>query len=190
MNAAPPRPLSKLIALLSSLAVAGVAIVALWDYLGGSSGDAPAKRSAVIVPVRGAVDASAGHSKACTSRIAALTRGAPGAGALANEIKPCGAEARRLAAAGYSALDTATGPDDSPQKAEFLDAAGSLLSVYEMQGDDFDLIGGLLQDAAAKGAPASALASDIDHTLGNSAADIDTATAQIERTQAAYRSGG
>ncbi|WP_113912879.1 hypothetical protein [Roseovarius dicentrarchi] len=188
MNAAPPRPMSKLIALVSSLAVAGVAIFALWNYLGGSGGDAPAKRSAVIAPVREAVAASASHSHACAGRIAALTRGAPGAAA--PDIKPCGTEARRLAASGYSALDAATGPDDSPAKAEFLDAAGSLLSVYEMQGDDFDLIHDLVQDAAAKGAPVAALASDIDYTLGNSAADIAAATAQLDRTQAAYRSGG
>lgn len=189
MSAAAPRPWSRLIALGSSLAVAGIAAVAVWNYLGVGGGDTPAERGAVITPVRDAVAAAATNSEDCSRRIRdALPRSA--AGALVAQIKDCGRDARRLAAAGYSALDAATGPDDSAKRAEFLDAAGALLSIYEMQGDDFDLVRELLQDAAAKGTPLASMASDISYTLGNSASDVAAAKAQLDRLQAAYRSGG
>ncbi len=189
MNDAPPRPLSKLVALVSSLIVAAIAMIALWNYLGGSGGDAPATRSAVISPVQDAVAASAAHSRGCNRRITELVRASAPATELV-QIKDCGEDARRLAAAGYSALDAATGPEDSSLRAEFLDAAGSLLSIYEMQGDDFDMINELMQNAIAKGTPIASRASDISYTLGNSAPEIAAANAQLDRTQAAYRSGG
>ncbi len=189
MSDASPRPLSKLVALASSLVVAAIAVIALWNYLGGNGGDAPATRTAVISPVQDAVAASAAHAEGCNRRITQLVRASTPDAELA-QIKDCGEDSRRLAAAGYSALDAATGPDDSPLRAEFLDAAGSLLSIYEMQGDDFDMINEVLQDAIAKGTPTASLVSDISYTLGNSAPEITAANAQLDRTQAAYRSGG
>ncbi|HEY9039292.1 MAG TPA: hypothetical protein VIN05_10175 [Roseovarius sp.] len=194
MSDASPRPLSKLIALASSLLVAAIAVIALWNYLGGGGGDDPATRTAVINPVRDAVEAAAAHSQDCGRRFDDVTRAdaserADPDAALAR-IQTCGADARRLAVAGYDALDAATGPDDSPLRAEFLDSAGSLLSVYEMQGDDFDLARDLLQDARANDRPMASLATDLSYLLGNSAADIAAAEEQFARTQAAYRSGG
>ncbi|MCQ0092719.1 hypothetical protein [Roseovarius sp. M141] len=194
MSDASPRPLTKLVALASSLVVAGIAVVALWNYLGGSGGDDPATRTSVISPVQDAVRAAAAHSETCGHRLSSIARVNTAQGgdldARLAETKDCGAIARRLAVAGYSALDIATGPDDSPLRAEFLDSAGSLLSIYEMQGDDFDLIQDLLQNARADDTPVASLASDINYTLGNSAPDIAAAEGQLARTQAAYRSGG
>ncbi len=189
-----PRPLTKLVALASSLLVAGIAVIALWTYLGGSGGDDPATRATVIGPVREAVEAAATHSEACGRRIGEVTgadapEGADLDASLA-QIRDCGRNARRLAVAGYTALDAATGPDDSPLRAEFLDSAGSLLSVYEMQGDDFDVIQDLLQEARASGRPLASLATDVSYMLSNSAADIAAAEDQFTRMQAAYRSGG
>ncbi|PVA08822.1 hypothetical protein DC366_17130 [Pelagivirga sediminicola] len=191
MSSAAPRLTSKVIALLSSLVVAGIAIVALWTYLGGSGGDDPATRSRVIGPVREAVDAAAANAEACSRRLGDIAQqsGADLAASL-DETQSCGQSARRLAAEGYTALDTATGPQDSPLRAEFLDSAGALLSVYEMQGDDFDMVHDLLQNAHASGAPVAPLGSDVTYTLGNSAPDIAAAVAQLAKTQDAYRKGG
>ena len=194
MSDASPRPLTKLVALASSLVVAGIAVIALWNYLGGSGGDDPATRAAVIGPVREAVEAAAAHSEECGRHIGDMTRadapGGTGPEAALAQIQDCGRDARLLAVAGYAALDAATGPDDSPLRAQFLDSAGSLLSVYEMQGDDFDLIRDLLQDARASGTPLASLAADVSYMLSNSTADIAAAEDQFTRMQAAYRSGG
>jgi hypothetical protein len=194
MSDASPRPLPKIIALTSSLVVAGVAGFALWNYLGGSGGDTPAARSAVIGPVRDAVSAAASHSATCGDYFSGMTQTAVAQGADLDarlaQTNECGAVARRLAVSGYSALDTATGSNDSALRVEFLDSAGSLLSLYEIQGDDFDVIQDMLLNARASGAPMTALASDVSIMLGNSVPDIAAAEGQLARTQDAYRSGG
>ncbi len=189
-----PRPAMRLLALLSSLAVAGIVAVALWTYLGGSGGDDPVTRRAVIAPVQEAVAAAQAHAQLCAQGFAGLTRDSGPTGAALDarmaELQDCGQGARRLAEAGYAALDTATGPDDSPLRAEFLDSAGALLSVYELQGDDFDVIHTLLQSARAADRPLPPLADDVGNVLDNAASDIAAAEAQFDRTLEAYRAGG
>lgn len=189
MSQTAPRPAAKLIALLSSLAVAAVVAVALWSYLGGG-GDDPATRRAVVGPVEEAVNALRANAERCAEGFAGLAADGAATAAQIDAFRNCGAEARRLAEAGYATLDAATGPDDSPLRAEFLDSAGALMSVHEIQGDDFDVIHELLKGARAGGRPATALAGDIGYMLGNVAPDIAAAEMQFTRTLDAYRAGG
>ncbi|MDO5757649.1 MAG: hypothetical protein Q4P24_09050 [Rhodobacterales bacterium] len=190
MTAEPPRIWPKLVALISSLAVVAIAVFALWNYLGGSDGDDPPTRISVIDPVADAVAAAAAHSDRC---IRVLSDGAHADTARDTDIAAtatCGSVARDLAAAGYAALDAATGPKDSARRAEFLDSAGALLSVYEMQGDDFDMAHDMLESAHENEAEPESLSTEIDEILARAATDITVAQEQLERTQAAYQSGG
>lgn len=198
-----PRTATLVIAALASLALILVSGVAVWRHLGGAGGDDPAKRSAVLTPVDAAVARAAANAETCAQGLSDVTSpdSAVDYSALDAEISrlgECGATARTLAERGYAALDAATEPVelgdapgiDSPRRDTYLDTAGSLLSVYEMQGDDFDLIFDLLQRARVNDAPIALLHSDVTSILGNGAPDISTGQKALERARDTYRAKG
>lgn len=198
-----PRTATLVIAALASLALILVSGVAVWRHLGGAGGDDPAKRSAVLTPVDAAVARAAANAESCAQGLIDVTsadnaRDESTLDAEISRLGECGATARTLAERGYAALDAATEPMElgdapvveSPRRDTYLDTAGSLLSVYEMQGDDFDLIFDLLQRARANDAPIVLLHSDITSILGNGAPDIETGQKALERARDTYRAKG
>lgn len=198
-----PRTATLVIASLASLALILVSGVAVWRHLGGAGGDDPAKRSAVLTPVDAAVARAAANAESCAQGLSDVTSADSTIddSALDAEISrlgECGATARALAERGYAALDAATEPVElgnapgieSPRRDTYLDTAGSLLSVYEMQGDDFDLIFDLLQRARANDAPIAQLHSDVTSILGNGAPDIITGQKALDRARDTYRANG
>ena len=182
------------------IAVSGVAV---WRHVNGAAGDDPATRLAVHTPVEAAIAEAEAHSALCAGELTAITRTpGPDAGATASGmtlLETCGATARRLAEQGYGALDVAAGittveaaPDGagSPGRAAYLDASGSLLSVYELQGDDFDVIFDALHHARLAGTPLAGLSEDVARSLGNSTPDIAAAQDEQARALSAYHRGG
>ncbi|MFX0544331.1 hypothetical protein ACEWPL_002160 [Roseovarius sp. S1116L3] len=186
-----PKRGTLIVAALASAAILAVSGIAVWRHLGGSGGDTPAQRSAVIAPVSAALTASGEHSEQCTAGIRALTEtSATGTAEVLDSLERCGETARLLADHGYGALDTDTTTPGSPLRAAYLDAAGALFSVYELQGDDFDVIFDMLHRARSTGAPLTGPASDAAHILGNGAPDVDAARKEAARAEAAYRKRG
>ena len=59
-----------------------------------------------------------------------------------------------------------------------------------MQGDDFDMAHDMLESAHENEAEPESLSTEIDEILARAATDISAAQEQLERTQAAYQSGG
>ncbi|MFX0541069.1 hypothetical protein ACEWPM_004960 [Roseovarius sp. S4756] len=186
-----PKRGTMIVAALASAALLVVSGVAVWRHLGGSSGDTLAQRSAVIAPVSAALAASGQHSDQCVTGFRALTEANSDDAFFAlDRIENCGETSRLLADHGYGALDNNAGTPASPLRAAYLDAAGSLFSVYELQGDDFDVIFDMLHRARSTDAPLTDLASDVRHILGNGAPDIDAARQEATRAEADYRKRG
>lgn len=188
-----PRRATMIVAALASAALLLVSGLAVWRHLGGTGGDPTGERSAVITKVGGAVDAAGIHSQKCTEQLAVLAGdriAATDLNAHLDQVETCGKTARALADAGYTALDVGAGLSASPGRAAYLDAAGSMLSVYEMQGDDFDVIFDMLHRARETGAPIAPLGSDITYILGNAAPDLAAGQQELDRTRTAYRKRG
>lgn len=187
-----PRSATLVIAGLASLAIVLVAGIAVWRHLGGVPGDDLTIRSAVTTPVDEAVAKAAAHSTACAeglSNLASADNDA-NASALESEMAGCGAIARDLAERGYSTLDAVAGSADTgstPGRDAYLDAAGSLLSVYEMQGDDFDMIFDMLERARSDGAP---MQGDITSILSDGLPDITAGQKELARARDSYRAKG
>ena len=187
-----PRNATLIIAALASAAILLVAGVAVWRHLGGASGDAVSDRSNVIASIGDAIEAAGTNSDRCAQGLTALAGDAAGdtLDARMDQLETCGKAARNLAEQGYSALDAGAGLSDSPLRAAYLDAAGSLMSVYEMQGDDFDLIFDMLHSARSTEAPMAPLRSDITYILGNVTPDIAAGQQELARARDAYRRRG
>ncbi|SEK94771.1 hypothetical protein [Roseovarius nanhaiticus] len=193
-----PRRGTLIAAALASAAILAVSGVAVWHHLGGGGGETPTMRNAVMVPVDAAVEAAQLNASNCASRLAEVTQLTDRAGidAELDRLETCGSAARRLAEEGYGALDIAAGVTGapgaapSPRRAQYLDAAGSLLSVYEIQGDDFDVAYDILDRARRTGAPLGPLASDITSILGNASSDVAAAREEAARARDAYRKRG
>jgi len=187
-----PSGATLVIAALVSAALLIFSGVAVWRHMGGSSGDPVDERGAVITRVGGAVDAASTHAATCSAGLTSLASAAIDQSTDTNmaEFESCGKTARALAEMGYTALDGGTDLSDSPLRAAYLDAAGSLLSVYEMQGDDFDVIYDLLHRARSGGASSISQTSDITYILGNVAPDIAANQQELDRARAAYRKRG
>ena len=188
-----PRRATMIVAALASVALLLVSGLAVWRHQGGAGGDPASERSAVIAKVGGAVDAAGIHAGECAERLADLAGGTT-AGADLNarldQVETCGKTARALADTGYTALDAGAGLSASPGRAAYLDAAGSLLSIYEMQGDDFDVIFDMLHRARKTGAPIAPLGADITYMLGNAAPDLAAGQQELDRARKAYRKRG
>ncbi|WP_138934213.1 hypothetical protein [Roseovarius arcticus] len=188
-----PRRATMIVAALASIALLLVSGLAVWRHQGGSGGDPVSDRSAVIAKVGGAVDAAGIHAADCTERLVDLAGGAiadADLNARLDQLETCGKTARALADAGYTALDAGAGLSASPGRAAYLDAAGSLLSIYEMQGDDFDVIFDMLHLARETGAPIAPLSADITYILGNVAPDLTAGQQELDRARKAYRKRG
>ncbi|MEX1236339.1 MAG: hypothetical protein WEB56_15260 [Roseovarius sp.] len=184
-----------LIAGLTSAAILAVSGIAVWRHLGGTGGDTPAQRSAVIAPIAEVLDAARDHSDRCAAEFSALITAASATDDAMARLESCGDTARALAERGYVSLDTVPqageAPDStSPRRAEYLDSAGSLLSMYELQGDDFDVVYDMMARARATGATLSSLSADAGHVLNTGAPDVEAARKEATRAEAAYRKGG
>lgn len=179
-----------LVAALASAALIAVSGWALWRHMAGDGGDTPAERTAVIGPVAALSEAAIRHSDRCTEGLLALTRAADATDAAIDAMETCGERARAIAEQGYAALDEAAGQSTSEARAAYLDAAGALFSVHELQGDDFDLIFDMIHNARTTGAPLNGLGADTGHIIGNAAPDVAASRNEAARAETTYRSRG
>lgn len=194
MSMARPSNATLIIAALASLALLLVSGIAVWRHFSSVGGDDLATRSAVVVPVDEAITAASNHSDSCIEGLSKLVRASSSALNVAlAEFDNCGKVARQLAERGYSTLDAAAGSAEAASSAgrdAYLDAAGSLFSVYEMQGDDFDMIFDMLSRANGSGTAIATLQGEITAILDTSAPDIQTGQKELARARDAYRSKG
>ena len=188
-----PRRATLIVAALASAALLLVSGLAVWRHQGGTGGDPAGQRATVIANVGAAVDAAGIHSADCTNRLTSVAAGTgPDADldAQLDQLETCGKTARALADNGYTTLDVGADLSASPGRAAYLDAAGSLLSLYEMQGDDFDVIFDMLHRARETRAPIAPLSADITYILGNVAPDLAAGQQELDRARKAYRRRG
>ncbi|MFD0857913.1 hypothetical protein [Roseovarius aquimarinus] len=195
-----PRNRARIVAGSATAVLVVVAAIAVWRHQTGAGGDDPATRQAVMARIEGALEAAGTHSARCAEQLLAQTSDAPARPL--DDLETCGETARLLAEEGYTALDEAAGMDarggdgegdgiiGSPARAAYLDASGALFSVYEIQGDDFDVIFDTLHRARLAQTPLAQLNADVSRSLSNSAPDVAAAQSQQADARETYRRGG
>ncbi|RKF17032.1 hypothetical protein D6850_05800 [Roseovarius spongiae] len=178
-------------AVIAGLIVVALLVVFAWRQSRQNAADAAARR-ADMQPVIAAVDAAAANSAQCAERFSKLTDPAASleesaVDGLMAETEDCGFMARALAEEGYARLDSSASAEDSEAKANFLDAAGATLSVYELQGDDFDALHDLLESNGPIGS--GDVREEARRLLTAADGDIADATRHFRNNQDAYAAG-
>lgn len=182
------------VALITGLAIVLVGLIfSLAGYRPGPRPEALEARIAVINPVIAAVNTAQAHATQCIAWFAELTDTQLTPAEIQPRMaraQPCGQTARAIAEAGYGTLDRVSIKPDSPAKAQFLDAAATALSTYEVQGDDFDTVHALLGDAITEGTPLTGMRAIVMDQLGTVSSDLVASHDAVRQTQADYHANG
>jgi hypothetical protein len=180
--------------LIMGLTIVVVGLIAsLAGYRPGPQPEDAEARIAVITPVIEAVNTAQAHATRCNKGFAALTtsKATPtDAQSRLAQVAPCGPVARAIAEAGYGTLEQVSRGPDGPQKALFLDVAATALATYEAQGDDFDAVHVMLDDAIDAGTAPSELRTIVADQLNTLANDLGTIHDALRDAQASYRAEG
>ncbi|MEB8389331.1 hypothetical protein OO012_19110 [Rhodobacteraceae bacterium KMM 6894] len=182
------------VGLIVGLTIVVVGLIASFaGYRPGPRPEALEARIAVINPVIAAVNTAQAHATQCIAWFSELTdTQLPPAEAQSRMARTqrCGQTARATAEAGYGTLDQVSIGPDSPTKAQFLDAAATALSIYEMQGDDFDTAQTLLGDAMTQGTPLTDMRTTVLDQLATLASDLVASHDALNQTRADYYVNG
>lgn len=185
--------MGRVIGILVGLAILVAGGIYKWDrYQKNQRIEALNDRIAVINPVIETINSAEGYASDCIGYFDELTD--PAQSLTSAEAKArlffaetCGRQARSSSEDGYDVLSRVSGADDGPAKTAYLDAAAALLSMYEAQGEDFDLAYQVVEATRDSGTPLSNARGEMAQHLNNLNADINDSLDMLRSAQADYR---